>query len=325
MTKPVILVTSRSFGKFVHDGLEILEGVGQVRLSPHDRALTEDELTVHSSDADALVLGADPCTSRVIEASRKLRIIAKHGTGYDNIDLKSATEKGIPVTYVPALNADSVADFAMGLLIALARRIPAANHSIKSNEWRGSLFVGKELNGKILGIIGLGEIGSRVARRALSFGMRVIYFDIRKRQDLEQEKLSYADLEDLLSRSDFISLHTNLTKQTERLLDRTRLEKVKHGAFLINTARGALIDEPEVARALKDGRLAGAALDVFSHEPPEWNNPLLKLDNVICTPHIAAYTSEGLRKIDVTLANDVVRVLSGEKPIYCANPAVFQS
>lgn len=325
MTKPLILVTSRSFGKFVDDGLKILEGAGQLRFNPYDRALTEEELAKHSCDVDALVLGADPCTSQVIEASKKLKVIAKHGTGYDNIDVKSATERRIPVTYVPVLNADSVADFAMGLLIALARRIPAANYSMKSGEWRGSLFVGKELNGKILGIVGLGEIGSRVARRALSFGMRVIYFDIRRRQDLEEEGLSYTDLDGLLSKSDFISLHTSLTRETEGMIDRYKLEKVKRGAYLINTARGALIDEYAVAKAVNEGRLAGVALDVFAHEPPESNNPLFELDNVICTPHIASYTTEALQKIDAVLANDVVRVLSGERPIYCLNPAVFES
>jgi D-3-phosphoglycerate dehydrogenase len=324
MTKPLILVTSRSFGKFGDDGLRILRDVGEIRMNPYDRALTEDELAKHSLSITALVLGADPCTRKVIDASKDLKVIAKHGAGYDNVDLKSATSRGIPVTYVPALNADSVADFAMGLLIALARRILAANLSTKSGEWRGSMFVGNELNGKILGIIGLGEIGSRVARRALSFGMKVMYFDVRRRQDLEVEGVSYTDLDDLLSNSDFISLHTSLTRETIGILGRSKLEKVKPGAYLVNTARGALIDQSEVARALKERRLAGAALDVFEHEPPEPNNPLIKLDNVICTPHIAAYTNEALRKIDVTLARDVVRVLSGAKPIYCANPAVFQ-
>ena len=269
-----ISVTSRSFGKFVDDGLKILGTVGEVNLNPYGRALREGELIEELRDADAVILGADSCTARVIEASKRLRVIAKHGAGYDNIDLGAATTAGKVVTFSPSFNADSVAEFTIGLLISLARRIPQADRSTKEGRWEAGSFVGDELNGKVLGIIGLGSIGSRVALRAMGFGLKVVYFDVRRDEQLEKVGVSYGNLEAVLATSDFLTLHTTLAPDTVGLLSAERLRLMKPGAYVINTARGKLIDEGALMEALRDGRLKGAALDVRETEPPDPTDPL---------------------------------------------------
>jgi len=317
-----IFVASRSFGKIVDDGLKLLEREAIIEDNPYGRTLTEEELERHLQDADAVVLGADKCTAKVLSSAQKLKVIGRHGIGVDNVDLKVATDRGVVVTYTPSINVDSVAEHTFGLILALVRKIPAASVSTKAGKWEGLRFVGTELVGKTIGIIGLGNIGLGVAKRAKAFGMRVIYYDIELKRNVD---VTYVPLDQLLKESDVISIHAALTPEARGMIGAKELALMKKGSFLVNAARGGIVDEKELIKALAEGRIAGAALDVLEMEPPDSNNPLFKMDNVIVTPHIAAYTLEAIRRMDLTVAEDIMKVLRGKKPKHIANPEVLKS
>jgi len=317
-----VYVTSRSFGRFVPDGLKILEDMAEIKRSPYDRPMTEEELTQSLKDADAVVLGTDKCSRKVIESLERVRVIGRHGVGVDNVDLGAATEKGIIVTYTPHANADAVADHTWALILALARKIIQADVSTKAGRWEGTKFIGIELSGKTIGILGLGAIGQQVAKRARGFDMNIFYYDKRRNEAFEKEiGVTYVDLERLLRESDVLTIHTVLTSETRRIIGARELRMMKNTALLINTARGEIIDEKVLLQALREGWIAGAALDVFEGEP---HKQLLKIGNVVLTPHIAAYTIETLRRMDVMVAEDIVKVLAGKKPKHVANPKVYE-
>jgi len=317
-----VYVTSRSFGRFVPDGLKILEDMAEIKRSPYDRIMTEEELTQSLKDADAVVLGADKCSRKVIESLKRLRVIGRHGVGVDNVDLDAATEKGIIVTYTPHANADAVADHTWALILALARKIIPADASTKAGRWEGTKFIGIELSSKTIGILGLGTIGQRVARRARGFEMNILYYDKRRNEALEKEiGVIYVDLQRLLRESDILTIHAALTSETRRVIGARELQMMKKTALLINTARGEIVDEKVLIQALREGWIAGAALDVFEREPPK---ELLRMGNVVLTPHIAPYTIEALRRMDVMVAEDIVKVLAGKKPEHAANPKVYE-
>jgi len=316
-----VYVTSRSFGRFVPEGLEILEDVAEIERNPYEKTMTEEELIQNLKDADAVVLGADKCSRKVIEALERVRVIGRHGVGIDNIDLDAATQKRIIVTYTPHANADAVADHTWALILALARRIIPADISTKAGKWEGTKFIGIELSSKTIGILGLGTIGQLVAERARGFDMNIFYCDKRRNKALERKiGVTYVDLERLLRESDILTIHAALTSETRKMIGAKELRIMKNTALLINTARGEIIDEKVLVQALREGWIAGAALDVFEREPPK---QLLKMDNVVLTPHIAAYTIEALRRMDVMVAEDIVKVLSGKKPEHVANPEVY--
>jgi len=268
-------------------------------------------------DADGLLvtLNVEPVTRRVIEAAPKLKVIARHGVGYDNVDVKAATERGIVVTIAP-VNIETVADMTFALLLCLARKICQADWYVKSKKWTVRdpfLFMGVDVWGKTLGIIGSGRIGRAVARRAKAFGMRVIYYDIYRNEVAEKELgVEYRPLEELLRESDFVTIHVPLTKETHHMIGEKELKMMKPTAILINTARGPVIDTNALVKALKEGWIAGAALDVFEQEPLPLDHPLLELDNVILTPHIASNTIDCRIRLAVTAAEEILRVLHGE-------------
>jgi D-3-phosphoglycerate dehydrogenase len=279
-----------------------------------DRAPTEEELLKLIPEADALISGTEPVTAGVLAAATRLKVIAKHGVGYENIDLSAAKARGVPVAVAGGAIADSVADMTIGLLLALARQIPQGNASVKSGEWKR--FVGPELRGKSLGLVGLGQIGKEVCRRGKGFGMSLLAYDAYPDQTFAASwGVKYVSLEHLLTQSDFISLHLPVTPQTRQFIDREKLGLMKSSAFLINTARGELSDEAALYEALKSGRLAGAAADVFTNEPPH-QNPLLQLENFIAMPHSAGQTPEGLRRMGEITAENILRVLRGEEPLF---------
>lgn len=310
-----VLVTPRSFRRTPGRHWEKLSQAGfEVLESPSDRPLREEELLGLVKDVDAMIVGLDEVTRRVIEAAKSLRVIAKYGVGVDNIDLEAASEHGIFVTYTPGANAPAVAELTWGLILALARHIVFHHLQLKG----GSLArrTGWELWGKTLGIIGLGSIGREVAKRAKAFEMRVLAYDPYLDQEHAREYgAELCTLERVLSESDVVSLHCPLTPETEGLLGRKELGLMKEGALLINTARRGLVDKIALYKALKEGKLGGAAFDTFEEEV-ELKSPLLELENFLASPHAGAATYESILRMAELAASEVVRVLGGQAPLH---------
>lgn len=274
--------------------------------------LKEDDLVKCIGDYEAVIVrSATKITRRVIEAGAKLRVIARGGVGLDTIDVAAAKEKGIPVVNTPRASSVSVAELAIGLMFAVARAIPAADASIKAGKWEKKKFKGSELYGKKLGIIGIGRIGQEVAVRALGLGMRVTTYDpIGCCAPVVQAPLmDSCDLDGLLRESDIITLHIPKTKDTAGMLGAKQFGMMKKGVVIINCARGGVVDEKALLEALTSGKVRGAALDVFETEPPATDNPLLKLENVVATPHIGASTAEGQFRVGTEIASLVVEKL----------------
>jgi D-3-phosphoglycerate dehydrogenase len=311
-------------GKIVEDGIRILADKATIEINPFDRVLEKAELKQYLKDVEGTVLGGDQCDREVINAAKRLKVIGRHGVGYDNVDLEAATENGIVVTYTPDVNTNAVAEHTMALFLSLVRKIPFADASMRAFRWEGLKFVGNELAQKKLGIIGLGRIGCEVAKRASAFGMKVVCFDKYQSPEVAK-KLGVVDVafHQLLAESDIISIHTALTEETRGMLGSHEIDLMKRSAYLVNTARGAIVDGKALREALQRKRIAGAALDVFDKEPLERSDPLLKLENVILTPHIGAYTMEAIRKMDVMVAEDVGRALEGKIPQHVANTEVL--
>jgi D-3-phosphoglycerate dehydrogenase len=291
------------------EGLEILRSAGlNVVYKP---GLSPEELKKEIEDADALIIrSGTKVMKEIIDHAKRLKVIGRAGTGLDNVDVAKATEKGIVVMNVPGGNTLSAAEHTFALILSLARRIPQANAAVKSGVWDRKKFMGVELNGKVLGVIGLGRIGSIVAERALCFKMKVLGYDPFVSPEVAKERgIELVSLDELLSKSDFVTIHTPLTKETYHLLNKERISKMKKGAYLINCARGGIIDENALYEALVSGHLAGAALDVFEKEPVPSDYPLLKLDNVVVTPHLGASTLEAQKVVAVEIAKQVVDYL----------------
>lgn len=285
-------------------GLLLLRGEGWevVQVAARDSAAVRRAL----AEATAWILrSGTEVTAELLESAPSLKVIGRAGVGVDNIDIEAATRRGILVMNTPGGNAVSVAEHTLALLLALARRIPSASESTRQGEWRKSEFSGYELKGKTLGLIGFGRIGQEVARRAQAFEMAVLAYDPFVAAALAREMgVELVQLEELLTRADFLSLHATLTPETERVLNRERLSQTKRGVRIVNTARGELIDEAALAEALQSGQVAGAALDVFGSEPPG-TSPLLRLPNVIATPHIGGSTAEAQEEVGWRIAQQV--------------------
>ncbi len=311
-----VLVASRSFGKNCPGTLDQMKAAGCVFLPGFDKAPTEEQLIARIADADALVSGTEPVTANVLAAAPRLKLIAKHGVGTDNIDLAAAKQRGVPVAVAGPAMVDSVADLALGLLLACARKIPQGNANVKAGQW--DRFVGPEMRGKTLGIVGLGQIGKAVARRAKGFGLELIAFDAFLDASFAASwGVRHASFDELLAQSDFITIHAPLTPETRNLFGAAQFNRMKPAAFLINLARGELVDEAALCDALKSKRIAGAASDVFVKEPPG-ASPLLALDNFIAMPHCGGQTTEALRRMGEITGENILRVLRGEKPHYQA-------
>jgi D-3-phosphoglycerate dehydrogenase len=316
-------------------GIEILEKFADLKLAS---SLSEDVLVREAMDVDGIIVRVPAViTRKIIEHAKKLKVIGRFGVGYDNIDVKAATEHGVVVTYTPGANTLSVAEYTVALMFALAKYLFAADKALRERRWVMRLdYPGIELAGKTLGIIGLGEIGAEVARLSKAIGMNVIYWSrTRKIEKEEQLGITYIPLGDedlkkslrvperLLKEADFISIHLALNEQTRGIIGEKEIAAMKTGAFLINTARGELVNEQALYDALKSKKLAGAGLDVFQKEPP-YESPLLTLDNVIVSPHVAALARDAVRRVSIWVAEDVRRVLHGEPPLYPVNPQVLK-
>ncbi|AEF16990.1 Glyoxylate reductase [Thermoanaerobacterium xylanolyticum LX-11] len=312
MKKWKVVATAVTFGKINKEPLKRLEEFGcEVILNPFGRPLTNEEMIEYASDADALIVGNDKVTSNVIENCKNLKVIAKHGVGVDGIDIKTANRLGIIVTNAPASNNQEVADLAFGLLIMLARGLYQANYDTKAGRWIKP--TGISLYKKIIGIVGLGAIGTAAAKRAKGFDMNILGYDIKENPSALEIGVKYVALEELLSKSDFVTLHLPLTNNTLNILNADRLKIIKKGAILVNTARSQLIDYDALYKSLVDGTLKGYATDVYDFEPPA-HLPLFDLPNVILTPHIGGTTIESNRRMGDTAVDNVIAVLKGQTP-----------
>ena len=270
------------------------------------------ELPSALADADALVIrSATKATAALLEKAPKLRVVGRAGVGVDNVDMDAATKRGVLVMNTPGGNAVSVAEHTIALMIGLARAVPQANASIQAGKWEKSAFSGTEMRGKTLGLVGLGRVGTEVARRARGLEMKVVAYDPFVTPAAAREvEVDLLPLEEVLRQSDVVSLHTSLSGSTEKMINAAAIAKMKKGARLINCARGELIDEPALAEALRSGHLAGAAVDTFATEPPK-NSPLIGLPNLIATPHIAGSTAEAQEEVGTAIALQVRDYLAG--------------
>jgi D-3-phosphoglycerate dehydrogenase len=279
---------------------------------------TPDLLAERIRDCRALIVrNQTPVTAALIDAAQELVVIGRAGVGLDNVDAKHAEQVGIVVAFTPDQNAISVAELAIGMMLSLARFIPAADQDTKNGNWNRHKYVGTELYGKTLGIVGAGKIGYLTARRAMAFGMRVLAYDPFLSQDnilLSEIQAELVELDDLLARADVVSCHLPATPQTKGLLNAARFAKMKPGAFFINTSRGKVVCEADLTDALKSGIIGGAALDVRSKEPPV-PSELETMSNVILTPHIAAFTREAQDRVTHAIFEDVSRVLEGKSAL----------
>jgi D-3-phosphoglycerate dehydrogenase / 2-oxoglutarate reductase len=282
-------------------GLELLRKPGWNVITP-----SRDTLIGSLSTADALIVrSATQVTAQILEAAPKLRVIGRAGVGVDNVDLDAATRRGVLVMNTPGGNAVSVAEHTLALLMSVARRIPQHNAAIHAGRWEKSGAQGVELRGKTLGLVGLGRVGSEVARRARAMEMLVIAYDPYVSESAARDAgVELSGLNELLQRSDFVSLHAALSPATEKLINAEKLAHFKPGAVLVNAARGELVDEAALADALRSGKLSGAGLDVFAEEPPR-NSPLIGLPNAVLTPHIAGSTREAQEEVGTLIAQQV--------------------
>ena len=314
-----VLVTSQSFKRAdpAHER-RVVEAGHNVVSSPHPRAATEEELLPLVGDVEGVLAGTDAFTRRVLDGAPRLKVIARIGVGYDAIDLQAADELGIWVTVTPGTNEHSVADGTLTLMLALGRKLFEAVESTRAGKWDRPL--GVELRGQVLGLIGFGRIGRQVALRARAFGMEVLIYDVFRDEAAARELgCRYVALEELLGAADFISLHAPATPETTDIINRRTLALMKPTAYLVNTARGELVDEAALHSALTTGQIAGAALDVFKQEPPEPDNPLLRLPNLIPLPHIAGVTRQAAEAMSALAAENLLTALRGERPPHPVN------
>ncbi len=307
--------------KLADPGLELLERDFEVDVR---LGLAPEELLETIAEYDGLIIrSATRVTAEVIERADNLKAIGRAGIGVDNIDIEAATKRGVIVANAPESNTVAAAEHTLGLMLASARRIPAADSSLRNGEWKRSAFKGVEVSGKTLGLIGLGHVGAIVARGALGMGMRVLAYDPYVSEDrMRQVNVERAETTDeVFERSDFVSLHVPRTPQTMGLVNDGSLAKMKPTAYLINVARGGIVDETDLYNALKEGTIAGAALDVFAEEPTT-RSPIFTLRNVVVTPHLGASTAEAQDRAGITAAEQVATALRGAVPLHAINAPV---
>ncbi len=314
--------------KIPEAGLKLLRPHCQMEIFSEDHPIPRELLLEKVREVEGLLcLLSDPIDREVIDAAPRLRVISNYAVGYNNIDVEYATRKGIVVTNTPGVLTDATADLTWALLLAVARRIVEGDSMMRQGQFRGwspMLLLGQEVKGKTLGIVGAGRIGTAVAERSRGWNMNILYYDRGENRYLEQElNARRVELEELLEQSDFVSLHVPLTAETHHLIDEQALRRMKRSAYLINTARGAVVDEAVLVRALREGWIAGAALDVYEHEP-ELTPGLSELSNVVLAPHIGSATIDTRNKMAEIAARNLLDGLNGKRPQFPVNPRVFE-
>lgn len=311
-----LLVTPTSYGKNdarLKPELEAL--VGEVIYNPTGKPLTSAEVAGLLPGIDGYIAGLDVIDANALMNADKLKVIARYGVGFDNVDLEYATSKNIIVTNTPGANSVSVAELALGLILALARQIPEAVDAVHQGKW--PRYSGVSLEGKTIGILGLGAIGKQLARRLSGFDCKILAFDpYADQQFAKDHQITLSEMDQVIAASDFVSLHLPLLPETRGIVDEAFLNKMKKGSYLVNTSRGEAVNEDALLKALQSGHLKGAGLDAFSVEPPDPNNPLLALPNVIATPHLGAQTDGATSNMGWMAMKDCLAVLKGEKPLY---------
>ncbi len=265
---------------------------------------------------DALIIRQGRITEEVIAASPKLRVIAKHGVGVDNVDLKAAAERGIPVVRATGSNARAVAEMTLSLAVALLKELPHLDASTKGGRWLKPTFVGRDIEGSVLGLVGFGSIGQEVARMGRALGFRIVAHDPHGQAAIRSFDAGMErTLDELLAEADVVSLHCPLTNETRGMIGRPQFERMKPGAILVNTARGGLVNAADLCAALREGRLGGAGLDSFAQEPPAPDDPLWRAPNLLVTPHVAGVTHGATRTMALMAARQVVDILDGGAPV----------
>lgn len=301
-------------------GIEILQKEFQVDVKTK---LSPEELIAIIPGYDALVVRSETkVTKAVIEAAVKLKAIGRAGVGVDNIDVEAATKKGIIVMNAPEGNTIAATEHTIAMMMALTRNIPQAYASMKRGEWQRGKFTGVEVRGKTLGVIGLGRIGTGVAKRAIAMEMKILAYDpFISAERAKALGIELGELDEVFANADFITLHLPLTSETKNLINKTAFDKMKNGVRLVNCARGGVINEADLAAAIEAGKVAGAAIDVFEKEPVDPENPLLKLDKVVVTPHLGASTAEAQVGVAVDVAHGIIAALKGEPVATAVNMA----
>lgn len=311
-----VLITARSVARckectelLQQNGCEIIDGTG-------DAPRSENEMVTLIKGVDAVIAGLDEVSAKVIEAGKPtLKVVSRNGVGYNKVDIQAARANNVAVTLSVGTNNISVCELVFGLLLSVGRSIVRQNEAVRAGGWQR--VQGIELFGKTLGVIGTGHIGVEVIKRAKAFGMNTLAFDLYPHAELSKNYgTKYVSLEEIYKTADVITLHVPATKDTKGMINESVLNQVKNSAILINTARGDLIDEAALAAALKAGKIAGYGADTTIKEPPESNHPFLNLPNVVITPHCGGYTREAVVRTSVTAAQEALRVLNGQKPLY---------
>ena len=325
LAKPKIYVTRQLFP----EAIKIVEEVAEVEIfEGENNPIPRDLLLKKARGVDGLIpLLTDRIDAELMDQADKLKVVSNYAVGYNNIDVDEATKRGIRVTNTPGVLTDTTADCAFTLMMTIARRIVEADKYIRDGKWIHAwgpkMFIGRDVHGKTLGIVGMGRIGSAMVRRARGFNMDVIYYDCVRNPEIERElNLECRTLEDVLESSDFVSMHVPLTPETHHMIGEEQLRMMKPTAYLVNTSRGPVIDEEALYKALKEGWIAGAALDVHEKEPTDPDSPLLELDNIIVTPHIASASIETRTKMAVIAATNCAAMMRGEEPPNLVNPEV---
>jgi len=289
------------------------------------KELRGEELAKEIGEYDALMVrSGTKVTSDIIERADKLKVIGRAGIGVDNIDVEAASRRGIYVVNSPGGSTRSVAELTLGHMLSLARHIPRADRSMREGKWEKKKLKGIELQGKTLGVIGFGRIGREVCKLALALGMKCMAYDaFLTDEQIKEKNVIPASIEEILKNADFVSIHTPLTEETRHMISFQQFEMMKNTAYIINCARGGIIDEDALYDALKNGRIAGAALDVYEEEP--YTGKLTELENVVFTPHLGASTREGQIRAGVICAEQILKVLAGEEPDYWVNRNMMKS
>ncbi|WP_406677877.1 hydroxyacid dehydrogenase [Moorella sp. ACPs] len=321
MKKKVLIVQP------IHEsGLKVFDDRFEVRVAPDPSVETVKR---EIKGVEGVIVRTAPFTREIIAAADSLKVIARHGVGVDNIDIQAATERGILVLNTPDANAVSVAEHTLTAIGALAKRVLPMDRATRRGDWEvRNEYKAVDLDGKVLGLIGIGRIGTLVARKAIAaFNMQVIAYDpyVRPEVAARNSITLYHELDRVFREADVVSIHTPLTAETRGLVNEARLALMKPSAFLVNFSRGGVVDEEALYYALKEGLIAGAALDVFADEPPRHDNPLLQLDNVLLSPHSAALTEECVVRMATGAARGVVDVLTGKRPQFVVNPEVLKN
>ena len=316
MAKPHVYVTRQLF----KSALDIIKNSCTVEVfNGDDNPVPRKLLLEKVRDADGLLcLLTEKIDKELMNQGNKLKVISNYAVGFNNIDVPEATSRGIWVTNTPGILTETTADCAWALMMASARRIVEGDRNIRVkgwvHAWGPKMFIGSDIHGKTLGIVGMGRIGLAMMKRAQGFGMKVIYYDPRRLPEIENDLVRYGTLSDLLSYSDFVSVHTPLDEKTHHLIGKAEFAKMKRTAYLVNTSRGPVVDESALYEALRDKVIAGAALDVFEKEPLDPASPLINLDNIVLTPHIASASIETRTAMAEMAATNIVSVLTGKEP-----------